>query len=244
MNEIQNERAYELARAEVMLRGYDARWAADAASYDVLGVEEEFRCAVVNPATGADSRTWTLAGKLDVRVREVGGQGRVLVVEHKTTSEDCGPGSAYLKRLRMDAQVSLYYDGGTSLGHVVEGVLYDVLVKFGQRPLAVPEVEDGAKVVLAQDGSRVRTKDGKKWRETGDAAQGFGFGSPTTLHVMAEAMRLVSPLGRLSRQTAGTIDRALVLNLPGSTSGCIECLDAVLDVLPHALELLRGDRPH
>ncbi len=61
---------------------------------------------------------------------------------------------------------------------------------------------------------------------------------------LAEAMRLVSPLGRLSRQTAGTIGEALVLNLPGSTSGCIECLDAVLDVLPHALELLRGGRPH
>lgn len=61
---------------------------------------------------------------------------------------------------------------------------------------------------------------------------------------LAEAMRLASPLGRLSRQIAGTIDRALVLNLPGSTTGCIECLDAVLDVVPHALELLRGDRPH
>lgn len=61
---------------------------------------------------------------------------------------------------------------------------------------------------------------------------------------LAEAMRLVSPLGRLSRQLAGTIDATLVLNLPGSTNGCIECLDAVLDVVPHALELLRGDRPH
>jgi molybdenum cofactor synthesis domain-containing protein len=61
---------------------------------------------------------------------------------------------------------------------------------------------------------------------------------------LAEAMRLVSPLGRLSRQIAGTMGQALILNLPGSTSGCIECLDAVLDVVPHALELLRGDRPH
>jgi molybdopterin adenylyltransferase len=61
---------------------------------------------------------------------------------------------------------------------------------------------------------------------------------------LAEAMRLVSPLGRLSRQIAGTVEAALVLNLPGSTNGCIECLDAVLDVVPHALELLRGDRPH
>lgn len=61
---------------------------------------------------------------------------------------------------------------------------------------------------------------------------------------LAEAMRLTSPLGRLSRQLAGTIGEALVLNLPGSTKGCVECLDAVLDVVPHALELLRGERPH
>lgn len=61
---------------------------------------------------------------------------------------------------------------------------------------------------------------------------------------LAEAMRLVSPLGRLSRATAGTVGAALVLNTPGSTRGCVECLDAVLDVVPHALELLAGGRPH
>ncbi len=61
---------------------------------------------------------------------------------------------------------------------------------------------------------------------------------------LAEAMRLVNPLGRLSRQRAGTIGECLVLNLPGSTTGAIECIDAVLDVVPHALELLRGERPH
>lgn len=61
---------------------------------------------------------------------------------------------------------------------------------------------------------------------------------------LAEAMRLVSPLGRLSRGLAGTIGSALVLNTPGSTKGTVECLDAVADVLPHALELLAGERPH
>lgn len=55
---------------------------------------------------------------------------------------------------------------------------------------------------------------------------------------LAEAMRLVSPLGRLSRGIAGTRGRALILNTPGSTKGTIECLEAVLDVLPHALALL------
>ncbi len=59
---------------------------------------------------------------------------------------------------------------------------------------------------------------------------------------LAEAMRLVSPLGRLSRAVAGTRGQALILNTPGSSKGTIECLEAVLDVLPHALRLL-ADTP-
>jgi molybdenum cofactor synthesis domain-containing protein len=55
---------------------------------------------------------------------------------------------------------------------------------------------------------------------------------------LAEAMRLVNPLGRLSRGIAGTVGTALVLNTPGSTKGCVECLDAVIDIVPHAVELL------
>ena len=61
---------------------------------------------------------------------------------------------------------------------------------------------------------------------------------------LAEAMRLVSPLGRLSRAVAGTLGQALVLNTPGSRAGAVETLTAVLDVIPHALDLLAGERPH
>ncbi|MGF1598188.1 MAG: molybdenum cofactor biosynthesis protein B [Acidimicrobiales bacterium] len=63
---------------------------------------------------------------------------------------------------------------------------------------------------------------------------------------MAEAMRTVNPdgLGRLSRALAGTRGQALILNTPGSTRGAIETLEAVLDVCPHAVELLAGGRPH
>lgn len=57
---------------------------------------------------------------------------------------------------------------------------------------------------------------------------------------LAEAMRLVNPLGRLSRGIAGTRGHALVLNTPGSPKGCVECLGAVIDVLPHALKLMTG----
>lgn len=55
---------------------------------------------------------------------------------------------------------------------------------------------------------------------------------------LAEAMRLVNPLGRLSRGVAGTLGTALVLNTPGSSAGCVETLDAVIDVVGHAVRLL------
>ncbi len=61
---------------------------------------------------------------------------------------------------------------------------------------------------------------------------------------LAEAMRSVSPLGRLSRGIAGTAGRCLILNLPGSPAGATESLGAVLDAVPHALDLLAGGRPH
>ena len=55
---------------------------------------------------------------------------------------------------------------------------------------------------------------------------------------LAEAMRLVNPLGRLSRGVAGTLGAALVLNTPGSPKGAAECLEAVIDVVPHAVRLM------
>ncbi|HEX2700569.1 MAG TPA: MogA/MoaB family molybdenum cofactor biosynthesis protein [Acidimicrobiales bacterium] len=58
---------------------------------------------------------------------------------------------------------------------------------------------------------------------------------------LAEAMRLVNPLGRLSRGVAGTVGSALVVNTPGSPAGAVECLSAVLDVVPHALALLANE---
>ncbi len=58
---------------------------------------------------------------------------------------------------------------------------------------------------------------------------------------LAEAMRLVNPLGRLSRGVAGTRGLALVLNAPGSSKGAVETVEAVLDVVPHALRLMTGD---
>jgi molybdenum cofactor synthesis domain-containing protein len=61
---------------------------------------------------------------------------------------------------------------------------------------------------------------------------------------LAEAMRSVSPLGRLSRGLAGSVGSCLILNVPGSPRGAVESVEAVADVLAHALDLLAGGRPH
>lgn len=131
---------FDLVRADVMLTGYHLRWEADMARYQVLGVEAEFRAPVRNPETGMPSRTWELGGKLDVRLLELA-TDELLIVEHKTTSSEAGPGSDYLKRLRMDGQVTVYYSGAETLGRRVDGCLYDVLVKPGLRPLKATPVE-------------------------------------------------------------------------------------------------------
>lgn len=63
---------------------------------------------------------------------------------------------------------------------------------------------------------------------------------------LAEAMRAEglrhTPLAMLSRAVTGVRGRTLIINLPGSPKGVRENLSAVLPVLPHGLELLRGDR--
>jgi molybdenum cofactor synthesis domain-containing protein len=57
---------------------------------------------------------------------------------------------------------------------------------------------------------------------------------------LAEAMRLVSPHGRLSRGIAGVCGETIICNTPGSPRGCVEQLAAIIDVIPHALRLLHG----
>lgn len=50
-----------------------------------------------------------------------------------------------------------------------------------------------------------------------------------------------TPRTFLSRGVAGTIGRTLILTLPGSPRGAMENLEALLDILPHAIETIRGE---
>lgn len=65
---------------------------------------------------------------------------------------------------------------------------------------------------------------------------------------LSELMRAAglehTPMAALSRGVAGAAGSSLILNLPGSPKGAKESLDAVTEVLPHALRLLAGDTEH
>jgi molybdopterin adenylyltransferase len=63
-----------------------------------------------------------------------------------------------------------------------------------------------------------------------------------------ECMRLkgreATPLAALSRSLAGTRGKVLIVALPGSPKGAVESLDAIVELVPHVLELLRGKTQH
>ncbi len=68
------------------------------------------------------------------------------------------------------------------------------------------------------------------------------------LEGVAERMRAEgarkTPLAALSRGVCGIRGKSMILNTPGSPRGAVESLEAVIDLLPHALQLLSGDTEH
>jgi molybdenum cofactor synthesis domain-containing protein len=65
---------------------------------------------------------------------------------------------------------------------------------------------------------------------------------------LAELMRREglkkTPLAALSRAVVGVKGKALLINLPGSPPGAEDSLRAILDLLPHAIDVIRGEETH
>jgi len=65
---------------------------------------------------------------------------------------------------------------------------------------------------------------------------------------IAEAMRYATmkntPLAMLSRGVCGIRKSTLIINLPGSPKGVVECFEVIKTVLPHAINLLAGKTKH
>jgi molybdenum cofactor synthesis domain-containing protein len=68
--------------------------------------------------------------------------------------------------------------------------------------------------------------------------------APGLMVLMVSTGMKSTAMAALSRGLVGSAGRTLIVNLPGSPKGAIENLDALLTVIPHALDLLEGDTEH
>lgn len=127
------------AKVRALMHGYDARWSS--AAYEPIAVEITLQSELYNIDTGARSRTFKLAGKLDVIAME---HSRRILIDHKSTSEDItDPNSPYWRQLAIEGQVSHYFLLGHLNGHKFDGAMWDVIRKPGIRPskLSKKEIE-------------------------------------------------------------------------------------------------------
>jgi hypothetical protein len=137
---------------------------------EIIASEISFDLPILNPDTKRPVKGFRLAGKIDKIVRLA--DGRVAVMEHKTTTDSIEPTSDYWLKLKMDHQISTYFYAARELGHDVQTVLYDVIRKPGIEPRQIPVLdEQGRKIVL--DGRGIRQLK-EKYKQDGSPAKGHG----------------------------------------------------------------------
>lgn len=115
-----------------LLTGYAARW--QNSPYRIDDVEAVITSDLYNAETEHKSRTFTVAGKIDVRATEINTGARV-IFDHKTTSQDISdPDSTFWRQLVIEGQVSHYMLLEWLNGHKVDYAIWDVVRKPGISP--------------------------------------------------------------------------------------------------------------
>jgi hypothetical protein len=154
--------AMALATLGGMLEAYFEVYRFEEVNRQQVYPEVEFRHAIQG------SRTFDAAGKIDGLCQLE--DGRLCLIEHKTTSQNIDPQSDYWQRLRADTQLRQYVLAARALGWHVTTVLYDVVRKPSIAPKEIPDLdEDGMKIVLDNEtGERVMLKGGKPRQSAGE----------------------------------------------------------------------------
>jgi molybdenum cofactor synthesis domain-containing protein len=120
---------------------------------------------------------------------------------------------------------------------VTEAVLPDDPVAIQERLVSLAD-GGAADLILTTGGTGIGPRDSTP-EATAQACQKLLPGIP---EVMREYGRKKNPRAALSRAVAGVRGSTLIVNLPGSPRGAVESLDAVAELLPHALAVLGGAR--
>jgi molybdopterin adenylyltransferase len=105
---------------------------------------------------------------------------------------------------------------------------------------ALLQLSERAQLVVSTGGTGISERD-----VTPEATQAV---CERLIEGVAERMRTEgakkTPLAALSRAVCGTRGTSVIVNVPGSPKGAVESLEAVIDILPHAIELLAGNTKH
>lgn len=130
----------------------------------------------------------------------------------------------------------------------------DVLKKSGFRIVATQIVQDdsmqiqNALVHLALEARFIVTTGGTGIAPRDVTPEATEAICDRLIDGVGERMRLEgtkkTKFAALSRGVCGVREKTLILNLPGSPSGAVESLEAVIDLIPHALNLLEGKTEH
>jgi len=143
------------------------------------------------------------------------------------------------KGVREDASGPALRERCRQLGWevIAEAVLPDEPVSIRERLVSL-SVGRAAELILTTGGTGIGPRDSTP-EATTEACQKLLPGIP---EMMREYGRKKNSRAALSRAVAGIRGGVLIVNLPGSPRGAVESLDAVAELLPHALEVLRGAR--
>lgn len=185
---------WETGMVAAMFTAHCERWGNDA--LEIVATELRFEMPLLNPATGAASKVWRLAGKIDRLYRMP--DGRLCLKDWKTTTDDISPDSDYWLRLALDQQMGIYLLGARELGYDVQTIVYDVTVRPLLRPYKKTPPD---KIQLKKDGTpyaNTRLEDESPWDFTARVAEAMRA-DPVRYFVRHEIAKLDSDLVEMQR---------------------------------------------
>jgi molybdenum cofactor synthesis domain-containing protein len=153
------------------------------------------------------------------------GVGVMTVSDRASRGEYADEGGPLVERMVTDA------------GHevVARAVVADEQTEI-EELLREWSARDGVDVVLTTGGTGLGPRD-----VTPEATRAIiDRDAPGIAEAMRAAGMRATPFAALSRQVAGARGTTLIVNLPGSPKAAAECLEAVIEILPHAVEMLRA----